>query len=397
MINKIKRSLTANIGLKAAACVLSFFLWLVIVNVDDPNTTKTFTASVNVVNEETLLEQGKYYTVPDGNYTISFRVTAKRSIIEKLSNSDFTATADMNYLDINQSRVPIEITANTYASSITLSAKAYYLTVEVGDIQSNNFVIQGNTKGKPASGCTVKSVQVTPNVISVSGPDSIVSTIEKVKAVADVTGFNGDISETVVPTFYDAAGNEIDTTQLNLSVASVTVSVDMASTKTVPLVVETTGSVANGYEVKSITYNPNSISIMGESADTAGVNNIIIPVGVVDISNLSETAEFVVDITAYLPNGVSLIDADQTQITITVNIGKVGEGTANSGVVSNEANNNIANPFATNAEATNSSDSTNISSNSTSGSTSQNETADTVTSHASASNKHDEKTKNDDN
>ena len=397
MINKIKRSLTANIGLKAAACVLSFFLWLVIVNVDDPNTTKTFTASVNVVNEETLLEQGKYYTVPDGNYTISFRVTAKRSIIEKLSNSDFTATADMNYLDVNQSRVPIEITANTYASSITLSAKAYYLTVEVGDIQSNTFVIQGNTKGKPASGCTVKSVQVTPNVISVSGPDSIVSTIEKVKAVADVTGFNGDISETVVPTFYDAAGNEIDTTQLNLSVASVTVSVDMASTKTVPLVVETTGSVANGYEVKSITYNPNSISIMGESTDTAGVNNIIIPVGVVDISNLSETAEFVVDITAYLPNGVSLIDADQTQITITVNIGKVGEGTANSGVVSNEANNNIANPFATNAEATNSSDSTNISSNSTSGSTSQNETADTVTSHASASNKHDEKTKNDDN
>lgn len=391
MINKIKRSLTANIGLKAAACVLSFFLWLVIVNVDDPNTTKTFTASVNVINEETLLEQGKYYTVPDGSYTISFRVTAKRSIIEKLSNSDFTATADMNYLDVNQSRVPIEITANTYASSITLSAKAYYLTVEVGDIQSNNFVIQGVTKGTPASGCTVKSVQVTPNVISVTGPDSIVSTIDKVKAVADVTGFNGDISETVVPTFYDAAGNEIDTTQLNLSVASVTVSIDMASTKTVPLVVETTGSVANGYEVKSVTYNPNSISIMGESTDTAGVNNIIIPEGVVDISNLSETTEFVVDITAYLPNGVSLIDSDQTQITITVNIGKVGEGTMNSGEASNEANSNTVNPFTPTAEATNNSN------NSTSNSTSQNETEETTTSHSSVSNKHDEKTKNDDN
>ena len=43
---KIKKALTANIGFKILALVFSIALWMIVVNVDDPEQTKTFTATV---------------------------------------------------------------------------------------------------------------------------------------------------------------------------------------------------------------------------------------------------------------------------------------------------------------------------------------------------------------
>ena len=98
MLNRVKRAFTTNIGLKVLAAFFAMALWLVVMNVDDPKITRTFTATVTILNDSVLTDQGKYYTVVNDDYTVSFRVTAKRSVIEDLSNKDFTATADMKYL-----------------------------------------------------------------------------------------------------------------------------------------------------------------------------------------------------------------------------------------------------------------------------------------------------------
>ena len=94
---KIKRFFLDDIGLKILAVALSVLLWLIVVNVDDPTQTKTFTTTVDVINAEVLTDAGRYYEIVDGNNTVSFRVTAKRSVMERLSGTDFTATADMRW------------------------------------------------------------------------------------------------------------------------------------------------------------------------------------------------------------------------------------------------------------------------------------------------------------
>lgn len=204
---KIKKALTANIGFKILALVFSIALWMIVVNVDDPEQTKTFTATVQVINENVLTDQGKYYTLTDGN-TVSFRVTAQRSVLERLSSSDFTATADMNYLEDDE-RIPVDITVNRYASSVRISAQRLYLKVEVGDEMDARFSIRGETTGDPADGFAVDEVSVVPNVISVRGPAEYVSKIESVRAYCDVTGRNMDTSETVVPVFMTRSGKKV--------------------------------------------------------------------------------------------------------------------------------------------------------------------------------------------
>lgn len=320
---KIKKALTANIGFKILALVFSIALWMIVVNVDDPEQTKTFTATVQVINENVLTDQGKYYTLTDGN-TVSFCVTAQRSVLERLSSSDFTATADMNYLEDDE-RIPVDITVNRYASSVRISAQRLYLKVEVGDEMDARFSIRGETTGDPADGFAVDEVSVVPNVISVRGPAEYVSKIESVRAYCDVTGRNMDTSETVVPVFYDADGKEVDTTRLQVSVDTVDVYVEIVSVKEVPIVVETSGSLADGLELTGITTDPATVMIKGESSELNRVTNITIPASVISLSDITQDLTTTVDITSYLPDGVTLLDSQDAQVS--VKVGVAGETT----------------------------------------------------------------------
>ena len=95
MLQKIAKIITNNFGLKILAVVISVVFWLVIVNVEDPEKTLTFTVQVNIENADYLTNQGKTYEILNGSDTIKFTATAKRSIIEKMTDGDFEVTADL--------------------------------------------------------------------------------------------------------------------------------------------------------------------------------------------------------------------------------------------------------------------------------------------------------------
>ena len=133
MLKKIIQWITNNFGLKILAVAFAAVFWLAVVNIDDPNTTRTFTTTVSIENSDYLAGIGKYYDIVNNSNTITFKASGKRSYLERMSNSDFRAVADLEMIE-NFDRVPIEITAQRYGSYITVASKIYYLQVEVEDL-----------------------------------------------------------------------------------------------------------------------------------------------------------------------------------------------------------------------------------------------------------------------
>ena len=127
MAKKILKTLVNNLGFKILAVVLAFILWLVVYNIDDPKKSKTFTTNVTVENASAVTDMNKYYEVLDGTNTVTFTVTGKRSELEKLDDTDFSAVADMNRLIINdkgnKASVPIEISAKRTYTSVSINNK----------------------------------------------------------------------------------------------------------------------------------------------------------------------------------------------------------------------------------------------------------------------------------
>src|SRR5574344_1525735 len=131
MVKKILKTLTTNVGFKILAVFFAFTLWLVVYNLDDPNISTTFTATVGIQNAQTISDMNKCYEVVDGTGTVSFRVSAKRSVMKNLENSDFSAVADMSQIAINDDNtagtIPIAITANSYTNSVKITGVTHYL------------------------------------------------------------------------------------------------------------------------------------------------------------------------------------------------------------------------------------------------------------------------------
>lgn len=321
MLNRIIRMITNNFGLKILAVVFAGVLWLAVVNIDDPVTTRSFTTTVSVENSDYLTGIGKYYEIENDSNTITFKVSGKRSYLERMSNSDFRAVADLELIE-NLNRVPIEITPQRYSGYVTIASKVYYLELNVEDLVAKPYVISVQTEGKPMEQHALGDMSVSPTLLRVSGPVSVIDTIDKVVATVNVEGMSQDITDSVIPVLYDKEGNEVDTKDLSFNIQNVMVSVKILDTKEVPLNFQTTGTLQEGYEYVDMEYTPETVKIKGVSAVLNTINSISVPKEVLDLTDADGDIEKEVDISAYLPEGATLVDNGQAKVSVKVNIEK---------------------------------------------------------------------------
>ncbi len=331
MKNNVLKTLSKNLGFKILAVIFAFTLWLIVYNIEDPTKTKTLTINVTVENKEALDEMGKYYEVVDGTNRVSFSVTAARSILDKLDESDFVAVADMSQMTIEEDgitgKVPIEITctANVNSNSVKLSSTSKSMRVTLEDLMTKQFVVVANATGTVADGYALGAVEVTaPNVLMVSGPKTIVQQIDAVVATIDVTGITDPYTTyRVTPILFDRNGKEIDATRLTLSDTTVNVSAEILNTKAVNVSVTPTGTPASGYMVTSITSNPATILLKGDKSILNGISSIEIPAELISVNGATADVTATIDVSEFIPEGVQLVNAEDANIEITVEIGKI--------------------------------------------------------------------------
>ncbi len=321
MLKKIFKWMTNNLGLKVLAVIFAGVLWLAVVNIDDPKTTRTFTTTVSVENNDYLTEIGKYYEIINNSNTVTFKVSGKRSYLERMSNVDFKATADLEMIE-NLNRVPIEIAPQRYSGYVTVASKVNYLELNVEDLVSKPFMISVQTEGNVLDKHAIGDTSVSPTLLRVSGPASLVDTVDKAVATVNVEGMSQDITDSVIPVLYDKDGNEVDSRDLSFNIQNVMVSVRILDTKEVTLNFQTTGTLQDGYEYLGIEYSPQTVKVKGTSAVLNTVNSITIPGAVLDLTDAVDDIEKEVDISAYLPAGVTLADNKQAKISVAVRIEK---------------------------------------------------------------------------
>lgn len=322
MLKRLAKKLTHNLGLKLVALLFAVGMWMAVVNLDDPTINKPFTIAVTIENEDVIASMGKYFEVINESGNVTFNVSGKRSIVDKLSVSDFKATADMNQLiqQDDTSVVPIEIVALRYASQLTISRRGKELQVSLEDLMRAQFIIQPVAKGEPADGYALGSMEVTPNLLKVSGPKAIVSEIESVKATIDISDMTSRITDSVVPALLDKDGEAVDTTRLTMNISTVTVNAEILVEKNVAIRAGYSGDPEEGFEVIAVTPDPEEIKIKGTADVLNGINAITIPDTVINVDGVNAIFTQQIDITKYLPSGVTLSDSSQANITVKVDV-----------------------------------------------------------------------------
>lgn len=324
MVRKILKALTRNLPFKILAVGLAFILWLIVYNMDDPKITNNYTTNVIIENASTVTEQNKCYQVLDGTNIVTFSVTAKRSILKNLDDSNFRATADFNQLLMDSKgetgTIPIKITSNRSNSALSyLNRKVLKIALE--DMMSKQYLIRASYTGNVAEGYALGDVTVpSPNVLKVSGPKSIVDTIASVVATIDVEGMSVNLSDSVIPVLYDKDGNEIDTTRLTLSNNTVMISARILVVREVPVRVSASGTPAAGYRVSSVAVEPEKIKIKGSASAVNAVTAINVPGDAVNVDGANGDLTTTVEVQDLLPEGISLLDSSYGIVSVKVTV-----------------------------------------------------------------------------
>lgn len=323
-----KYKLTVNLGLKIAAFIFSAFLWLIVVNVDNPVESRTFTdIPVTIVNDDIITSGGEVYQVV-GQQTVSVVVYATREVRQQLSAEDIVATADIR--EMNSSLVPIEVTIPEFEGDYeSAEAVPRNLQIQIEKSGSRVLALTADDTGIVRNGYMIGSMTVHPTNITITGPESVLEQIDRAVASVNVDGMSKSEEREATLYLYDSNGNVVNQNQLenNLGEDGLTVSVEILEMKSVPVVFDVTGTPAEGYQYTGCTSEPETLQICGASEDIQKIEEIDVPASVIDISGASGPVEQTVDITPYLPDGVRLVDENTGSVKVTAMIEAEGTRT----------------------------------------------------------------------
>lgn len=167
----------------------------------------------------------------------------------------------------------------------------------------------------PPEGVGVGETVIEPAVVTVSGPASAVERVVAARADVLIQASILAVDQDVPLIAVDALGNAV--TPINLVPRTVRVRIpvfeDLRS-KTLPVAPIITGAPAPGFEIASVTVEPNVVTVQGDAEQLAALSRLdTVPVS---MNGASDTVDVPVDLA--LPSGIVAVDTPQVQVTVTL-------------------------------------------------------------------------------
>ncbi|MEI8061118.1 MAG: CdaR family protein [Candidatus Berkelbacteria bacterium] len=305
---KYLKPITNNWTIKLFAILVAFGLWIYaasvkmsIANFPNDIPVKAFNLTPGYV---AILDQS----------SIKISISADSGTWNKLSTDSFAAFIDLNGFTVGTYQLPINVTTSVPGVSI-ITKNPTKATVTIEPSISKDIPVVAKISGDAAQNMIAGSVIFDPSTVRITGPKSAVDGISQATASITLTGESSDFSKSITVEAQDQKGEAIK----NVSFAPVAVQasikiVSAGNVKNLGVSVITSGTIADGYAISSITTNPPTISVVGAADAIRALGSIsTLPV---NINNINKT--LTVNTNLVFPVGVGANGVSSVSVTILV-------------------------------------------------------------------------------
>lgn len=302
------------------ALLTSFAIWVYVASNDQDVISKRFDGvRVEFTGEEALLASKGFVIIDPSVNTVSVTLSGPRNVVGLLEPADLTASVDVSkltqvgYTNLTYS---IKFPANTNEANISVRRETpQVISFNLSPVIEKTVPVRGSFDGNTAEGYTAESPVFEPSTITLRGAEALLSDI----SYAWVTFGEEDISvsyTTDVPfTLMDSKGNECSSTGLTANVETVKATLPILQIKEVALRAELLQGAGANSENTKVTLEPASVTVAGDSAILAGLNQIT--VATIDLTDFSSTFTEKYPIT--IDNELSNLSGS-SEVTVTVEI-----------------------------------------------------------------------------
>lgn len=299
-----------NFKNKIISLIVGVLLWFSLMNISDPITTKSFSdIPISVTNAQNLEDINKTYSIQE-NQTISVVLKGHRSLLDTMSKDEIVATVDVTKLSsINTSEINIEVKSGLEV----ISSSQKTVDVEIDDISHAEWPVEVEQTGTVLKEHWVNKIKLDSETLLVSGPKTLLNKINQVKVSVDITNKKDGDKTTVTPVLYDKNGDTMDNSKFSFNSASITATILLFETKTVPVKITPIDEKGTQGTVNNILFKPEEITIAGPDDILKQTNSIDIslPIKIDITTNNSSEMSKTINVNDYLPENIILASKDE--------------------------------------------------------------------------------------
>ena len=319
-----KSKFTMDIGWKLLSLIIAIGLWFMVINTENPVETRSYTAAIQLQNEEALTERG-YVVVNDDELSstrVTVRLRGQRLALDALSQSSTRVQAVVDLSDVIYSysgepvSVPVDIVIPSVVNSSfeILSKSVQTVSVDIQPYVNKDFDVKAVVNTTDETAKELANAVASPGSVTVYGARSIVESVAEVRAYVSPETVEDGMVMTAVPVAYNADGIVVGDVTFGTEELSVMITLD--EVKSVRVNLSLTGEVADGYEITDYYTTPETMEVAGDAAALSRLNSINLPD--IDVTGLEANSGYEFSAGDYLPDGLRALDGGRITATVIV-------------------------------------------------------------------------------
>ncbi len=263
------------------AMLLAIATWLVVAEqVNPPQTVRIDNIPLRAtgLSEDLLI-------VGDLPAEVSAVVQAPETIAVDLSPQSLRATVNLEHLNADVHRVPVEIRpADDQVRVVSKEPGALDLELQPRATRSLTVsLVIPDRESLPFSYEISGTPTVTPALVTVTGPAELVDTVDRAEVSVSLRGARSTISEERPVLLRDKGGRLVNGPVIDPSAVQVTVPISQRfNTRDAAVHVVITGTVAPGYWISNINVEPKTVTLLGPPSTLEQIGGFVdtVPVDV---------------------------------------------------------------------------------------------------------------------
>ena len=310
---KQTRKLISNLPTLLTALIFAVGVWIFAVTQADPTVTQTYPQPLDI---EVIGLDPNLTIVNEISEEVNLTVRAPSSIFTQLENDPnlINVTLDLSGLDSGVHTLKPQVNISLSPTEVFRMNPAT-IFVKLDSIISKEFEIQVNMIGNPAIGFDVETPELSNDTVTISGPESVVNSIDHVVAEVNIVDASEDIQRTVDLAAFDAQGNEVQDLTVTPGSVQVTIPVfQRGGYRTVVVRIVTSGQIASGYRLTNIFSNPPTVTIF--SSDPELVESIPGFVETTPINLNGADDDMEIRVSLNLPEGINVVGSQNVTVMI---------------------------------------------------------------------------------
>ncbi len=297
----------------AISFLLALIMWAYVIGEVNPVTTETFNdIPIELVNVDKLNSR-ELSIATQSSYTIDVTVSASKSIIDRLENSDIKPYVDVAGLEKGTSQATIVIPLGSDIEIVQTSIQSIYLTTEDTLYEQKSVDVEFSEAfdtDAEESGGIPYATSISKDTVGIYGAESVVNSVDRIIAMVD-TSILTDEAQEVSPVLSAVNANGEIVNHVNFS-EDITVNAVYYYEKTVPLRVEINNPTSEDFE-RTVDVS-RTVSIIGPYEEISNISSI--RASTIDLTDVMESIR--ISIVPIIPDTVVLQSAPSANVTVTM-------------------------------------------------------------------------------